>query len=296
MLLLARARWVLWFSLALVVVPLAGCDRDSVLKPFGYDRAKLLRVMVSEKDETFAQNYIENVRHRRFEQIENDLDPSVSKSEAQDNLTQMAAVFPSSEPASTKLVAARVIHHADSSTTSSLTFEYGFAAQPTSSRTESIPGGWFLAEVVVQTAGSKRKVQLLTFTPIPAPLEKMNAFTLSDKGISQDVALGLTIFVLLFSLDAFVLCLRTKMGKKKWVWLILIAIGVFRFTANWTTGQWSYTPLAVQVPPVMWFCMPYGPWMVQITIPLGAIAFLVSRKKLTSGVASSPLQSPTLGQ
>ncbi len=296
MLSFARARWVFWLSLLLLVVLLAGCDRDSVLKPFGYDRAKLLRVMVSEKDETFARNYIEDVRQRRFEQIENDLDPSVSKSEAQDNLTQMAAVFPPREPASTKLVAARVIHHADSSTTSALTFEYGFAAQPTSSRTEPIPGEWFLAEVVVQTAGSKRKVELLTFTPVPEPLEKMNEFTLSDKGISQDAALGLTIFVSLFSLDAFVLCLRTKMGKKKLVWLTLTAIGVFRFTANWTTGQWFYTPLSVQVPPVMWFCMPYGPWMVQITVPLGAIAFLLWRKKLTSKVASSPLQSPTLSQ
>jgi hypothetical protein len=287
----ARARWLLWFSLLLLVVLLAGCDRDSVLKLIGYDRARLLRMTVSEKDETFARNYIENVRQRRFEQVENDLDPSATKSEAQDNLRQMAAVFPPREPASTKLVAARVIHHADSSITSSLDFEYGFApaAQPTSATTELIPEEWLLAEVVVQTAGSKRTVELLTFTPIPEPLEKVNAFTLSDKGISQYAALGLTIFVSLFSLDTFVLCLQTKMGKKKWVWLILIVIGVFRFTANWTTGQWFYTPLAVQAPPVTWSCMPYGPWMVQITIPLGAIAFLLWRKK------SSPPQSPTLG-
>jgi hypothetical protein len=49
----------------LLVVPLAGCDRDSYLKLFGYDRAKLLRMTVSEKDETLARNYIENVRQRR---------------------------------------------------------------------------------------------------------------------------------------------------------------------------------------------------------------------------------------
>jgi hypothetical protein len=60
-----RTRWVLWSSLLLLVVPLAGCDRDSYLKLFGYDRAKLLRMTVSEKDETLARNYIENVRQRR---------------------------------------------------------------------------------------------------------------------------------------------------------------------------------------------------------------------------------------
>jgi hypothetical protein len=104
----------------ILLVVLAGCNRDSALRVVGYDRVRLLRVIVSDKDELFARNYIENVRHRRFEEIENDLDPGVSKSNAHDNLAKMAAVFPPREPTSTKLVAANVIHHADTSTTSNL--------------------------------------------------------------------------------------------------------------------------------------------------------------------------------
>jgi hypothetical protein len=74
------------------------------------------------------------------------------------------ALFPPRETASTKLVAARVIHHADSSTTSRLVFEYGFAlaAQPTSGSSVLIPVDWLLAEVVVQTARSKQTVERIT--------------------------------------------------------------------------------------------------------------------------------------
>jgi hypothetical protein len=118
-----RTRWVLCFSLFLLAVFLVGCDRDTVLKPFGYDRAKLLGMVVSEEDETFALAYIDNIRQRRFEQIENDLDPGASNSNAHDNLAKMADVFPQRARASTKLVIANVIHHADSSTTSSLVSE-----------------------------------------------------------------------------------------------------------------------------------------------------------------------------
>ncbi|HXM11042.1 MAG TPA: hypothetical protein VN946_13905 [Terriglobales bacterium] len=41
--------WVLWSGLLLLVVPLAGCDRDGYLKLFGYDRAKLLGMMVRKR-------------------------------------------------------------------------------------------------------------------------------------------------------------------------------------------------------------------------------------------------------
>jgi hypothetical protein len=268
---------VLWFSLFLLAVFLVGCDRDTVLKPFGYDRAKLLRMTVSEEDETFARAYLENIRQRRFEQIENDLDPGASNSNAHDNLAKMAAVFPQRAPASTKLVVARVIHHADSSTTSNLVFEYGFAlaAQPIGGTSDLNSGEWLLAEVVVQTVGSKRTVERLTLTPIPEPLEAVNAFTLEGKGFSQNAGLLLAIFVVGFSTYAFVQCIRAKGLRKRWVWLVLILIGVCKFTVNWTTGEWFFTPLAIDFIPSQMFCTPYGPWIVSVGIPLGAVAFLL---------------------
>ncbi len=209
----------------------------------------------------------------------------------------MYYTIPTGEPTSIKTVDSRVIYGRNSST-SSITLEYEFAPQamPTSGSTELISGSWLIAQVAIQTKGSVKTIVGLHVSPSSRSFEEINEFTLADKGISQYAGLCLAIGAAAFSLYVFVLCVRTKMGKKKWFWLILILIGVFRLTLNWTTGEWSFTPLAVQAPPVITVCSLYGPCLIQIVVPLGAIAFLLLRKHRTSQVPSSPIQSSALGQ
>jgi hypothetical protein len=281
----SRVHSALWCAALLFVLPLAGCERDSLTKLIGYDRAKMLRMTVSQKDEKFAHDYVENIRQRRFALVETDLDPSVDKSEAETNLEKMSAIFPPREPVSAKLALGNVIHHRDSSTTSDLGFEYEFS--PPSESTQS-PPEWVLAEVVIETIGSKRSVKRVTFTPVLEPLEEINAFTLEAKGFSQYVVLLLATLAVVFSAYAFVQCIRTKPLKRKWAWLILISIGVCSLTVNWTTGQCSFTPLAFHIIPSSAFCTAYGPWIVGVSFPIGAVAFLLRRRSLIAKIASGP--------
>src|SRR3979490_802877 len=124
----SRVHSALWCAALLFVLPLTGCERDSLTKPIGYDRAKMLRMTVSQEDEKFAHDYVENIRQRRFALVETDLDPGVdNKSEAETNLERMSAIFPSREPVSVNLAAGNAIHHRNSSTTSDLGFEYEFS-------------------------------------------------------------------------------------------------------------------------------------------------------------------------
>jgi hypothetical protein len=279
----SRVHSALCCAALLFVLPLAGCERDSLAKVIGYDRAKMLRMSVSEQDESFAHNYVENIRQRRFALIEADLNPGGDKSEAETNLEKMAAIFPPREPVSAKLVLGNVIHHRDSSTTSDLGFEYEFS--PASQSTQS-PPEWVLAEVVVETTGNKRTVEHLTFTPVLEPLEETNALTLEGKGFSQYAVLLLAILAVVFSAYAFVQCIRTKPLRRKWAWLILISIGVCNLTVNWTTGQCSFTPLAFHVIPGSAFCTAYGPWIVGVSFPIGAVVFLLRRRSLIAKMAS----------
>ena len=276
------ADWILLCGLLLLVLSLASCDRDISLKPFGYDRASLLKRYTPQDDESLAINCIDLLLQGRYEEIEKRLDPSMKNSETRDTLSSMADLFPS-KPISIKPVDASVVRSRDSSITS-ITLEYEFAR------------GWLLAQLVIQTRDGIKTISGFHITPIAESVEVMNEFTFADKGISQYAGLILAIFVSIFALYEFVLCIRTKMGKEKWLWAILILIGAGRLTLNWTTGQWFFTPLAVQAPPVMMFGTPYGPWMVHITAPLGAIAFLLRRKNLAAKVASSPIQSPTVAR
>jgi|GEM_PF-828404 hypothetical protein len=272
-----RVPWLRWSYGLILLLPLAGCDRDSYLKPFGYDRASLLKRYTPQDDESLAIHYVDLLSQDRFEEVEAGLDPTMKNGETRETLASMAELFPS-RPISRKTVDANVVHGRDSSITS-ISLEYEFA-----------PRGWLLAQVVIQTRDGVKVISGFHVVPISAPIEVMNEFTFADKGFSQYAGLCLSILVSIFSLYSLVLCIRTPIGKKKWAWLVLIAVGGFRLTLNRTTGQWFFTPLAVQVPPVMMFCSPYGPWMVQIAAPVGAIAFLLSRRRKPR-IALAPVQA-----
>jgi hypothetical protein len=178
----------------------------------------------------------------------------------------MSSFFPSN-PISVKTVEAGVVRSGDSSTTN-ITLEYQFEQS------------WLLAHVVIRTKAGAKTIVALSVTPTAEPFEVMNEFTFADKGLSQYAGLLLALCVVALTLSAFVLCVRMKLGTKKWAWLLAILVGVCRITVNWTTGQWFFTPLALRVPPVTAAFSAYGPWVLHIFSPLGAIVFLRLRKSL----------------
>jgi hypothetical protein len=288
-------------ALALVVIlllPFAGCNRESYLKLYGYNRDDLLYGTMPREDEVFALHSVDLLRQGRFDQVEDQLDPSIRNAQMRDALTRMHDVFPSAQPASIKTVEAGSVRSRNSFTTH-ITLEYEFAPQiiPTSGRTELVPRSWLLAQVVIQRSDGARSILGLAVTPTSKSYEEMNEFTLADKGISQYAGLSLALGVAGITLYALVLCIRSKIGKKKWIWLIPILVGLLRVTVNWTTGQWTFTPLACQIPPVNMAVEAYGPWQIIIYAPVGAITFLLYCRRLPKAITTLPLaQPPTLDQ
>lgn len=290
---LAGGGWMRWCVILLVLLFQVGCDRDSYLKFAGYDRASLMKKNTPQDDEALAIGSIELLRQKRFEQVEERLDPSIRNADLRSRLVAMAEMFPTREPSSIKTVDAS---HTKGSSTTSITLEYEFPPSATTvdGKAELSPRSWFLAQVFIRK--DAKTIAGLLVRPISESVEVYNEFTILDKGVSQYAGLLLAILVSVFGLYVFVLCARTKMGKKKWIWLMLMVPGVCRLSVNWTTGQWSFTPLSVQVkllpliPNVT--CTAYGPWMLQITAPLGAIAFLLWRKnRVFAAVIPSQVRS-----
>ena len=208
--------WMRCCCLLLLVLPLGGCNRDNYFKLFGYDRATLLKKYTPQDDEALAIRYVDLLRQSQFGQIEGRLDPSIKNAETRDTLTGMSYTIPTGEPTSIKTVDSRVVYSKDGSI-SSITLEYEFAPQamPTSGSTELISGSWLIAQVVIQTKEGVKTIAGLHVSPSSRSFEEINEFTLTDKGISQYAALCLAIGAAAFSLYAFVLCIRTRMGKRK---------------------------------------------------------------------------------
>ena len=255
----------------LLLITLAGCDQASMMK-----------MMTPSEDEQAARGYINLLRQDKIEQIEKDLDPSIKTANIHDTLAKMAALIPSQDPQSIKVVGAYVSRSIDLYQ-SNISFEYQF------------PNLWLLANVAIQKKGGVSTIIGFNVYRIPDSLENLNRFTLSGKGILQYLVLALAVLVPLFSIYVLILCIRTKIEKRKWLWILFIILGVGKFAINWTTGQWNVMPVAVQLFGVGAFSPPYGAWTLSVSLPLGAILFLI-RKGKPSEIASQPPVSPSVIQ
>jgi hypothetical protein len=240
------------FALAL----LSGCDQKNLVAKF-----------VSPEDEATATNYIALLRQRQFGPIERDADPSLKSAFTQSLLEKMADAIPPQDPVSVKVIGVNSSHY-DGTYQVNLSYEYEF------------PTNWLLINIATQKKDGVLTIIGFRIRSLPDSLENLNKFTLAGKNFLQYITLAFAILIPLFSLSVLVLCIRTKVKKRKWLWIIFILIGIGKFTINWTTGQSGIQPLYFQLVGASAFAPPYGAWLISISLPLGAILFLIRRKKL----------------
>jgi hypothetical protein len=247
----------------LLLIVFSGCNQNN---------DSLINKFTPPEDEAIATNYIALLRQNKFEPIEKDLDPSLKSAITQDTLTKMAAAIPPQDPVSVKVIGAQQFRDPNFYRIN-LSFEYQF------------PSKWLLINVATQKKGGVSTIIGFNVYPLSNSLENINRFTLAGKSFIQYVTLAFAVLIPLFTLYALVLCIRTKMEKRKWLWMIFILIGIGKFTVNWTTGQWNFAPLFIQLLfGASAFAPMYGAWLISISLPLGAILFLLRRKRLIASI------------
>jgi hypothetical protein len=256
------------FSIALFL-SFAGCDQVTLMKK-----------MTPAEDESFARRHVDLLRQQQFEQIERELDSSISSPNTRGTLAGMAALFPAEVPKSIKVVGVKFFRFSGSST-DSITLEYEFAEK------------WLLVNMSIKRTDDVLTITGFNVTPIADSLENINRFSLIGKSPLQYAVLGLAIVGPVFCLYLFVICIRSKREKHRWLWAIFILFGVGRLAVNWTTGEWTVTPLAIHVPCAEATAAPYGPWVVAISLPLGAILFILVKRRRR--VALAELQPSSVG-
>jgi hypothetical protein len=233
----------------------------------GCDDAAIMRKWTPPGAEANARNYVELLRQGKFEGIERDLDASVTDSNIRDTFAKMAALFPAGDPESVKVVGAHTLHGQGYST-ADITLEYQF------------PNKWLLVSVATQSKGDVSTITGFHVNPTADSLENLNKFSLRGKGAGQCLILTCAVCSLLFSFYVLVLCVRAKTLKAKWLWMLFILVGLVRLAVNWTTGEFTFTLFAFQIPCVAATRPLYGPWTVAVYLPVGAILFLHHRWKM----------------
>nr|MDP9126725.1 hypothetical protein [Pseudomonadota bacterium] len=149
------------------------------------------------------------------------------------------------------------------------------------------PKKWVAGTVMLLEKDKVETIGGISAYALPDSLENLNKFRLSGKPMTSYVMLALTCIVPVFVLYVLVLCAKTPIPKRKWLWVLFVLLGFVTFQLNWTDGSLRVVPLSFQL-----FAAgvsspgPYSPTILSLSIPLGAIVFLLRRKKLT---ASEPL-------
>jgi hypothetical protein len=247
----------------LLFISLVGCSQDALLQKFA-----------SAEDQAIAKKYADHLRTGHFAAIEAVADPSINSPGLHGILEQMAALIPDGEPTSAKLVGASTMHGADG-TTKNLTFEYQFGDR------------WLLLNVATHQKGEQPLTIVgLNVYPRAQSLEEQNRFELAGKTPLQYLIFVLVILVPLVTLYALIRCARTKMAGRKWPWIVFILLGVGKVAVNWTTGEWGFMPLAVQLFSASAIASFNGPWELAVSLPLGAFVFLFRRRALQGHVSA----------
>jgi hypothetical protein len=238
-------------------VILAGCDDSFFMKK-----------IVPPEDENIARNYVEMLRRGEIDEIQRKLDAGVAQPDDREKLAQISGMLPAEEPQSSKVVGVRLYHNKEYST-SEITLEY------------ELRDRWLLVRVLTKKVGKESTLLGINATQTADSLENVNRFRLfSGKSAVQYLILAGALFSILFTFYVFVLCARSGPLKMKWLWLVIILFGIGKLSVNWVTGEWAFTPIAIQIPCATAVRPFYGPWTISGSFPLAALLFLNHRWKM----------------
>jgi len=250
-------------------IMLAACSQDEMLQKFS-----------SPEDRATTEKYVELLRAHNFSEIEKATDPSVKETDIHGKLEEMARLLPSGKITSVKLIGAQT-HKTPGMTIKNTTLEYNY------------DGKWVLANVAIQEKNGAKTIVGFNIVPQPGSQESINRFTLSNKSILHYTVLSAAFLGLVISLFALLRCMRSKSITKKWKWIVFIIFGFGKLTINWTTGQWNLTPISFQLFSASAVAPFYGPWNIAASLPIGAVVFLLMRKKLLAPKPNCKVDDPT---
>ncbi|HEX4859997.1 MAG TPA: hypothetical protein VFV07_02090, partial [Rhizomicrobium sp.] len=135
-------------------------------------------------------------------------------------------------------------------------------------------------DVRIETTRENGKIviQNVYFQPLRHGLIADNAFSFTGKGLLHYFVLLAAIAIPLVMIYALVRLWRSKTTRWRWAWTIFILIGFCKLSFDWTTGHFFLSLLSVQLLGVSVLrASQYQPWLVALSVPVGALLFLYRR-------------------
>ncbi|HEY5657229.1 MAG TPA: hypothetical protein VIY27_05525, partial [Myxococcota bacterium] len=155
------------------------------------------------------------------------------------------------------------------------------------------PTASILLILKIRTRDAEPRIDHVEWQPAPLDLRERFPFALGGVPPLLHLVLAAAIAVPLLMLYALVLCWRRR--PRAWgLWMLVIALGVGQLSVVWLPSPFhpSYvrvTPFAIRPLGTGFEKSPsYDPWTLSVSLPLGALVFLASRRRRGAARAGGP--------
>ncbi len=266
-------------SLFFLLVTLTGCGVST-------DFNKALNDYASKyaNEVNLSKSYISMIQAHDFKNIEEKIDPRLKNDQLRNNLEKIADLFPAGSPTDVKLIGVfrnEFSNGAERSSVTTINYEYNFS------------GKWLRAGVVLQRKNNNDYIAGINAIPMSGPLEEINKFTLYGKKPINYIVLVATCIVPILIIFALIVCIRTPIPKRKWLWIVFILFGFVSVTLNWVDSSIHINPFFFNLFGAGFSSgSPYDPVMLWFSFPVGAIVFLLKRKKWTPISGTPAIREP----
>jgi hypothetical protein len=245
----------------------------ALLVPIACTATEILERALVGPEASFGRSILERLSAGDVGPLNAALVPEAKAPDTEAKLRQMAAMFPPVSPIAIKLVS----YHKE--------FPGGAPAR-TTVRYQWQGGGKLLsASFTLRQEGTGYRVIFANITPVPQQAQQ--GLTFQGKGVAHKAFAAAGLLVVLIVIAGLVQWVRARGLRKRWLWLGAILLGVGKVALDWTTGQVAASPLAFQLLGVgLARESASAPWILTVSIPLGALAFLLARP------GRKPIDSP----
>jgi hypothetical protein len=195
------------------------------------------------------------------------LSPVIARdAQLQPRLEQVRRIVPMEAPRNVRVINWRrsgLWGAADAHTTS-ITYLYTF------------PQRTLMVNLVFDRRGGGASVAGLHVARVDPALLAANRFDAPGKSLQQYGFLGVCALSGLLMIGAAVWALRTPQLEARWLWALLAFVGLGTVWMNWTTGGTGADLMAINVVGLgaTRSLAPITPWIVKLSLPVGAVVVL----------------------
>jgi hypothetical protein len=220
----------------------------------------------------FVESQVAKLKDAKYDEFRENADAKTFDRESAKILTQISEFIPAEPPQSVKVVAFNGVPGAQGT---NIAMEYRYR------------DSWFLIRASVRPVGGSLKLFAINVDELEQSAAETFDVSMKSKSALHYAVFLSALLVPIIILFATIQWARLGKFRYRWWWLVAILFGVTGFTLNWNQGDWTFAPLNLQLlgagffvpmklPPLLW------PLYVTVSLPLGAMLFLVRRRSLAA--------------